>query len=311
MKYRKSFKEFDPMNGEVPYLPYPLLNDLVWRARVMLKNRKTADVQMISDAIDDRIDEYFELAREKKIQELLDNKQWEYFNIDDDGNNYGLNIDREDELDFPSRHSTRYIDALEEIIADIENPLADGKAPSEVEYFAVLALQYAELSIQDIVYSNDIRSGKRQKEPTGLVARDYASAGNFALEAMEALGRAELARNDKFYAEHISSVEKRASEKVRLETEEKWKLEKDAEHKRRKDHMRMMAKESHKERDKAKEAALKRYETDPALQGMSNTKAGRKLSDWLKTQDLEMHEPRTVTGWISDYKKEKTSKSAA
>jgi len=303
MKTYQPFKGFNPFTDEVPYFPYTKLSDVVWKARQILQNRNIGDIDIIENEIQHRIDEYFEVSKLNAIEQLKEDERWEFFEFDSHGVMLGFNTDFEDELQIRTRYDTSDLEALDEIIDQFDNPLEPGTiAPKPQEYFAVLALSKAADAINDIKHSNDVRAGKAPKA-SGLVPRDYVSAGRHAIEAMEALGRAERARSEESYKNLIAS-EKKSSASIKA-AEKRLNDENEERKNKNHAHAKKMSAASLKKRNAARDAVLARWDAKPELQILSNAKAGINLSDWLSSQNqkLEYHEPRTVSEWISEHKK--------
>jgi len=135
--------------------------------------------------------------------------------------------------------------------------------------------------------------------------------GQKIFEAFESVAHAEQLRAIKRVEEKYESkiqkildeksrISKSASEtmskEVRREMDEEYKKE-------RREHAKKMAAISKKPRNASLDAALAKWDREPALQALSAAKAGAKLSTWLGTQDLEFFEPRTVAEWVSAHKK--------
>lgn len=309
MGYWRQFEHFDPLTGTVPYWPFSQLNDIVWRARNLLRNRKSADITHIAHLTDEMVDDYFKQAKEDEISRLRAEQQWEYLESDDDGTIWDLKSGAESELDFPTADNTKDLDALAECIGLWSDVMGDGSPdPEEYEYYAAVALWKAADVIYRLNYSYDFK-GKRDvpKDRKSWDAHDLIGAGEMLAGAMEAVCRAEQVRLDaraqKRFAEKLEAATKQTSEKVQKANDKKWQALQEAEAKQKSDHGKKMAQLSLKRRNESMAAVLAEWEKDPALKKLSNAKASVKLSAWLGKQDLEVFEPKTIAEWISAHKK--------
>lgn len=309
MGYWRQFEHFDPLTGTVPYWPFSQLNDIVWRARNLLRNRKSADIEHIAYLTDEMLEEYFKQAKDKEISKLRAEEKWEYLESDDDGIIWDIRSDAEIELDYPTAENTKDIDALAECIGWWSNVMSDGSPDPDVhEYYAAVALWKAADVIYRLNYSYDFNA-KRDvpKDRKSWDPHDLIGAGEMLAGAMEAVCRAEQLRSDdmtqKRFAEKLEAATKHTSEKVQKANDEKWQALQEAEAKHKSEHGKKMAQLSLKRRNESMAAILGEWENDPALKKLSNAKASVKLSAWLAKQDLEVFEPKTIAEWISAHKK--------
>ena len=312
MGYWRQFETFDPFNGKVPYWPYAHLTDIVWRARNLLRNRKSDDVAHIANLTSEMVDDYFKQAKDDEIARLQREEQWDYLDIDEDGVIHGINRDIADELEFPTPENTKDLDALAECVGSWVDVMGDGTPdPDDYEYFAAVALWKAAEAIYRTSYSYDFEAKKHiPKDRKNLSYHDFIGAGEMVSEAMEAVCRAEQLRTDvwkeKRFAERLDAATKQVSAKVQKANDAKWKALQEAEAKQKSEHGKKMAALSLKGRNESKAAVLAEWDRDVALKKLSNAKASVKLSAWLGKQDLEFFEPRTVAEWISAHKKKST-----
>ncbi len=317
MGYWKQFDSFDPLTGEVPYWPFSILTTIAWRARYLLKGRNSQQIRIIVNAASNAIDDFFEQAKEDEIARLVREGDILYLNIDKNGKVQGLDSDREHELDFATSENTRDFEALDNSVGNCSQIFDDDDDdPAVYEYFAAMALLKVADSIYRIKYNFDFKTRKdvrRDKQELG--ATDIALAGESAIEAMEFVCHAtrlrDESRSESRFQQRLEAAEKKISESVLKASERKWKTIQDQEAKQKSDHAKKMAALSKKNRNASMDAVLKVWEGDPAIQNVSNSKAGIRLSKWLESQDLEPFEPRTVTQWISDHKKAKASVNLA
>jgi hypothetical protein len=313
MTYWNQFDNFDPLNGQVAYWPFPQNSGIVWRARNLLRKRTSEQIKHLANFSVQIIDEYFSQAKEDEIDKLKSDGEWSYFDCDEDGNIVDVNEERLNERDFPTPENTTEIDALTECIDGWSDVFGDGSAnPEPFEYFATMALWKVADAIDRVTYSYDFKSKTyTKKDRKKLESHDYTRAAASAIEAMEAICRAEslrdIERREKRFDEQLQAAETHTSAKVLKANEAKWKLLQEQEVKQKTDHAKKMAELSKANRNKSMAATLAHWDQDASLQKLSIAKAGIKLSAWLATQDLYFFEPRTVSQWISAHKKSKSA----
>lgn len=313
MTYWNQFDNFDPLNGQVAYWPFPQNSGIVWRARNLLRKRTSEQIKHLANFSVQIIDEYFSQAKEDEIDKLKSDGEWSYFDCDEDGNIVDVNEERLNERDFPTPENTTEIDALTECIDGWSDVFGDGSAnPEPFEYFATMALWKVADAIDRVTYSYDFKSKTyTKKDRKKLESHDYTRAAASAIEAMEAICRAEslrdIERREKRFDEQLQAAETHTSAKVLKANEAKWKLLQEQEVKQKTDHAKKMAELSKANRNKSMAATLAHWDQDASLQKLSIAKAGIKLSAWLATQDLYFFEPRTVSQWISGHKKVKAA----
>jgi hypothetical protein len=313
MGFWRPFAKFEPLTEQVPYWPYSKLSSVAWRARNILRGRSSDQIRQIVEIAGDMIDSYFEQAKEEEFARLKREEQYDFLDCDEDGNCIGIRRDRIDELDFPTPDNTDELDALTESIGSWSDVFGDDTPdPEEYEYFAAVALMLVADAVYALNYSYNFQTRediKREKQQIG--ADEYRRAGEIAIQAMEAIGYAETGKKEErlkeWFEKRLDDTKKKVSAEVEKVHAKKWKEQQALETKQKSDHARKMAMCSLRNRDASRAAVLQRWDGDPSLQGISNAKAGVRLSDWLATQDLEFFEPRTVAEWLSDHKRQKTS----
>lgn len=313
MGYWRQFKNFDPLTGQVPYWPFGKLSGVAWRARNLLRNRTKDQIEQIANTASDSIDEYFRQAKDEEIARLQNDQEWEFLEVDEDGNVRGLNSDRENELEFPTSDNTSDLDALAESVGTWSNIFDDGSPdPEDYEYFAAMALWKLADAIYKVTHSYDYKTGEDvKKDRQKLTPSDLSMAGDSAIESMESVCHAanlrDARRQEERFQEKIKAAEMHTSAKVQKANDAKWEALQAEEAKQKTDHAKKMAELSKANRNKSMAAALAHWDQDVSLQKLSIAKAGIKLSSWLATQDLYFFEPRTVSQWISAHKKGKSA----
>jgi hypothetical protein len=309
------FNDFKPLKDEVPYFPITEARNIAGRARSLLRiNKRTEDdVQAIATDASQIMEAYFDHEKEAKLEEIQREKRWDLLDGDEDGNFLSFKSEAFDEFDIRTSDNTPTIDALIEGIDYCFDPAGvEVKDAEPYEYFAVLALWFIADYLEDLETKFEFKKLKRVKRiHKKYTAEEILQFGQKIFEAFESVAHAEQLRAIKRVEEKYESkiqkildeksrISKSASEtmskEVRREMDEEYKKE-------RREHAKKMAAISKKPRNASLDAALAKWDREPALQALSAAKAGAKLSTWLGTQDLEFFEPRTVAEWVSAHKK--------
>jgi hypothetical protein len=309
MRTCRKFKHFDPLTGEVPYWPFPELSSVVWRARRILSGRSSDQIHDLANHIHDLIAEYFAQARQTEMCRLAAAGLEEFLEVGAFGGILGINLDRIDELDFPKPENTSELDALEAAIGGWPQVFGEGAAaPDLCECLATLALCQVGDAVHRLHYQYDFQTLEyvRRKAKT-LQPYDFILAGQAALSAMEAVGRAErlleVRRLQALFEGHLNSVKPQTSTEVPIAQDPPRATRRADEARQRTEHARHMAARSLRRRNASREAVLAEWDRDRVLQQLSHAKAGLRLSQWLARQDLEFFEPRTVAAWIAAHEK--------
>jgi hypothetical protein len=269
---------------------------------MLLQGRTCEQIKSAAIAADWLIDESIAVARESYITHLAELGGWELAylpanvpatesNIRDLLDNWPSDADG-GRPGVPDTENTRDLDALREIIGsydvDADPSFPDGH---EYEYYAVLALW----KIADVIDWSRGPSGERVLDvPISAVEVElpriarhiapetrYVLAGNAALEAMDAIGVAELVRVTE---QHVGPAgDKMAEEVARLAK-----------------HQRSLA---------ASRAAIQRHADNRAMRAeaiayyQSNASQFETLADAARAiEKLVAAEHRTIVGWIRPFR---------
>lgn len=315
MGFYQQFDQFDPKTDNVPYHPFSLLPNIVWRARSILNKRSHDEILTAAQLADWMIDDYFQQEAEYFIQEQLQGNGWacKYIN-EEQHKEAGLrdlirrglpdNADPNEYFDFPTSDSTTEVDALKACIDsyDIED---DGfKDAKQHEYFAVLALWL----VGDCL--SWLRKGKQQRALTQLngpgkglrkILTDetisLSIAGQSALLAMDAVCYAEHLKAAERHFENIATLRKELHQReqsIEAITEEKVAQ-------RRSQTAREAAAKRHEENVALREQAIQHYEANegrfPSMEA-----AAREISTKIVPVTT-----RTVVDWIRAHKKQRSA----
>lgn len=315
MFYYEQFETFDPVSGDVPEYPFSYLPEIAWRARALLIGRATDKIVTVAKMISRKVDGYFLDVRDTEIYRLrsemdVNNEAFETFFEWDGGtkdNGQWLFKDHmENELDIQTANNTSEVDALKTIIEKRDSCffLPEGAPEPEpeeypegkdYELFAVLSLWL-------------LADALRFLNKTGL-----SIAGDYAIKAMDAVCYAEHLREAEWLVSFANKKSKSAlAEALRQQKSEQQKWIQHCENERKarlRDKNSMLGKTlnlaRHKKNHKAKAIVIAEWAKDTSA-FPSAEKAGRHFADWLVTENIvKTIEPRTVTGWIRDYAKQK------
>lgn len=313
MGYWRQFKNFDPLTGQVPYWPFGKLSGVAWRARNLLRERTSDQIEHIASTASDLIEDYFKQERDEEIKRLQNEQLWEFLEIDEDGNVRGLNAESEGDLDFPTSENTSDIEAFGQSSGTWVGIFGDGSPNSEIhEYYAAMALWKVADAIYKVTFTYDFKNKiDVEKDRRSLASTDFAVAGEHAIEAMELICHAEKLRDAgrtmEVFLSRLHDAREHASAEVQREHEAKLEALQAEEAQQKSENAKKMAALSKASRNKSMAAAMSQWDQDASMQKLSSAKAGIKLSNWLATQDLEFFEPRTVSLWISSHKKSKSN----
>jgi hypothetical protein len=308
MRTCRKFEHFDPMTGEVPCWPYPELGDIVRRARRILIGRTSEQIHDLANRTHDLIAEYFAEARQIEVCRLAAAGLEEFLEVGEHGGLLGINLERIDELAFPKPENTRALDALEASIGRWLQVFGEGvAAPDLCACLATLALCQVSDAVHRLYYQYDFQTlDYVHRKAKTLQPYDFILAGQAALSAMEAVGRAERmleARRLQVQFEGFLNSVKQTSTEVQIAPDHQRATRCADETGRRVEHARHMAARSLCRRNASREAVLAEWDRDRVLQQLSHAKAGLRLSQWLARQDLEFFEPRTIAAWIAAHEK--------
>ena len=309
MRTCRKFEHFDPMTGEVPCWPYPELGDIVRRARRILNGRSAEQIHDLANRTHDLIAEYFAETRQIEVCRLAAAGLEEFLEVGEHGGLLAINLDRIDELAFPKPENTRALDALEVSIGHWLQVFGDGvAAPDLCECLATLALCQVSDAVHRLYYQYDFQTlDYVHRKAKTLQPYDFILAGQAALSAMEAVGRAERLLEVRClqaqFEGRLNSVKQQTSTEVPIGQDPPRAARRVDEARQRTEHARHMAARSLCRRNASREAVLTEWDRDRFLQQLSHAKAGLRLSQWLARQDLEFFEPRTIAAWIAAHEK--------
>lgn len=311
--YPTNLDHFDPMKDEISWAPFSEAQGIVWRARYLLRGRTSDQVRWLASDLDGWIDTFFDSEKEYAVQKAKEEKRYELFETDDDGNIYRLLPEAYDELDVKTSENTTPIEAAKEVFESMDilhDPdITDAK---EYEYYAAMALAMVGGYLENLKSTFDIKQMKRvprltrdyQPHEVSILARDLISA-------MEAITYAEAVRKISQMKE-ITEATLNRSETLTKEGVAKG-LEdlKKAESEKRKAWGKIGKERSLKRRNQSRDAVLTQHDQQAGLQQKSIAAASAELWQWLtqeaRRQELEVFSVGTINGWVSEHRKRPAS----
>lgn len=333
MGFYQQFDQFDPKTDNVPYHPFSLLPNIVWRARSILNKRSHDEILTAAQFADWMIDDYFQQEVENFIQDQLQNKGWACKYMDEDHHNEdGMRVlirqglpdhaDPDEYFDFATRESTTEVDALKACIEsyDIEDGGLKNAKPHE--YFAVLALWLVGDTLRWLKPKpkSALSQLQHQQDPVLAALSDVrislSLAGEAAIQAMDAVCQAEYLRTNGKQSEDLAKVrqelhqQKGASKdlaKVRLELH----------HQKRTAEEMAEKKAAEKISKTARDAADKRHEENRAMRAQviqhyeeneTKFKSIEAAAEAIAGKIVPVKH-RTVADWIREFRKQRSART--
>lgn len=315
MGYWSQFESFDPKKSEVPYDPYIEAVNITWRARSLLSQRSSEQIEDLASTASSSIDHYFEVEKDDEIARLVREKDDEFIEFDYDGEGFGWRFrdEKEDELNIATADNTSEVEALK-LCLDSWSELTGCNVPESkgYEFFAAMALW----NIGDYLRRRSHRYDFVDKTfmviaITKFEATDFRSLAEILFKAIQAVDYAErLQREDELEKRCQKRIDKlelsksdaleKLAETIRIEAVEQAKAE---EAMRWSQRAKELGHLRHQKTYQAKNIVLPLWEANKSSFN-SAEKAGLHYADWLDKEGFK-YEPRTVTSWIRAYAKEK------
>lgn len=284
--YYRQFEDFEPKEGYVPSHPFSLLPDIARRARQLLTERNSREIQAAAEMIDWILEDNLERETDKFINEQIENGGWAKEHIQNAMKteqdlrlfvNYDLYMLIDPELGpyCPNNDDQNEVTTLKTCIESYDISVSGFSNGEDYECFSVLALWMLADSLD------------------WLSRQSYSLAGEYALKAMDAVSYAERLVDTKSHHEIISHIIRQ------YKTKEK-EVEKHAEKiaaRRRSENARKGAAKRHEEHAMLRQDALEHYE--------------KHKDEYRSIEDAARHiaevivpvKHRTVAKWISDHRK--------
>ena len=270
-------------------------------------------MRWLASELDSWIDAFFDSEKDFAVQKAKEEKRYDLFETDEDGNIIRLVSEAYDELDAKTSDNTTSIEAAKEVFESMDI-LHDPDIPDakEYEYYAAMALAMVGSYLENLKSTFDIKQMKRvprltkdyQPHEVSMLARDLISA-------MEVITYAESVRKLS-QMEEITEATLNRSEMLAKEGVAKGLEElKQAESEKRKAWGKIGKEKSLKRRNQSRDAVLAQHDQMDGLQKKSIAAAAADLWQWLnqeaRRQELEVFSVGTITGWVSEHRKGKAS----
>lgn len=313
MRMYSQFEHLDPLKGQLPWAPFHEAQNVLGRARSILRlaNRTGAEIQAIATDAAYLIERYFEHEKERKLDEIRDDQKYGLLETDEDGNFIDFKSEAYDEYDIHTADNTPDLDALTEALDWGFDPAAleDVKDVKDYEYYAVYAICF----LADYARTLEF---KLQLNPIGWVKREkrtyepseVAQLGKKLFEAIEAVCFAERLRAvDRVEQKYQAKIEKlQAGAAVRITAEDYERMRDEIkrdlqaeDHAQRRERSEANNNIRHQENRNIKQSVL----DDFALNSRrfdSAEKAADHYVDQLQSRGIERSH-RTVADWIREY----------
>ena len=322
MGFGSQFDNFDPMSGDISFgaLSDEAIN-ITNRARAVLWGRKSNDVHNLASTASEGIDSYFEIEKDEAVSRLVQENDEEFieFDYDEDGSNWRLRPEKEDDLEIATSENTSEQEALKLCLDSWGELNGSGVTdPKPHDYFAAMALWHIGDYIRRRSRRHDYVNGKfGEFEIESLNTNDYQNISGLLFKALDSVCYAERLKSEfqmEFrFQEKISRMEsernlahEQAIAEIRLKAAEDAK-EDDA--RRRSLRAKELGHISHRKTYEARDLVLLDWEKNKS-DFNSAEKAGLHYANWISAKnkddkDKKAYEPRTVTTWIRTYAKQK------
>jgi hypothetical protein len=145
---KKYFEFWDPVKGHPSYAPINSAQTIPYKAREILKNRSTNEIQLMVSFVDQTMDEFYQQEVDRVKDAVQDDKNWKMVETDEDGHITDLLQEAKDhynliDQDYPFIYAVDHVLSNSDI--DLGFPFTDTPEPKEYELWAALSLsQYAE-----------------------------------------------------------------------------------------------------------------------------------------------------------------------
>lgn len=317
MTFRKNFEGFDPSKTAASYAPFNYEGYLIhWRALLLLPDRDAAQIESFLDAAFDRVIGYFDHAKEQDVQTLIRLGFNDHIQEKKDGSGFEAKPGAFEELNIERSDNVGNLNALlySFDVADLKIEPSGLTYIKKHEYFAAFAIGLVHEYLKRREFRMDPKTGKLVKAYRDqLKSEDIKKLGQLLMKGTEAVGYGERFQEEKIIVEHY----KREIEQLRSQpatataqdtdalTERIEALFRQEQAQKATERAIAMNKQRHKKDHDAKALVLAEWESKSTRYGKADP-ASVLLASWLLQQDPEFdYTPRTISGWIRAYAKEK------
>lgn len=301
MKYR--FEYMDPLDGQLPWWPYPhSANAILWRARGLLHRRTVDDITEMAAEADSLIGAFFDIERDHAVAQITADKRYDLFEDGKDSSS-GIRFEAHEEYSINTRDNTSEVEALDEALSNMFNASnLNASDVREYECMASFAMTKLEDFVKRAVFKFDSKNRKfYRKSERELHPFDYNSATSLLLEAQDAVGRAELRRATSRLSQRYEDKIGKLKDQENLHAQIKSELL-EQERLRRQEESVARNNSRHEQNRQVKTKVLKWFEEAPA-NFPSAERAAKHFCAKLSEEGIE-REQRTVADWIRGYAKQ-------
>jgi hypothetical protein len=298
------FEFLDPLDGHLPWWPYPYnSNNILWRARALLRGRTVDEITEIAAEAESLIDSFFDTEKDHAVAQILADKRYDLFE-DGENSSSGIRTEAYEQYSISGRDNTTELEALDNALDWMFGP--QNLEANDVKEFECLA-SFAIMRLDDFVKRSGFKFDTKartftRKSDKELHPFEYSMAASLLLEAQDAVGRAELRRaKDELsakYEQKIGNLKKPQNIRAEIMAEllEQEKLRRQEESAARND-------SRHEWNRQVKAKVLAWFDEDPT-KFLSAEKAAKHFCSLLSDEGIE-REQRTVADWIRAHAKEK------
>lgn len=313
MNYYNQFDNFDPLKTSLSYWPISEAGNIAWRARSLLHGRTLNEIKQIAQDASSIIDSYFDIEKDRAIEEIKNEGRYDLLEGDEDGRYYSIKSEAYEDFDIRDSDTITILEALQDAMSSLFDPTTvEIKDLKEYEYFAVMALWFLGDYVKILNYQLDLKAREFVKRQD----KDYSSSdvirmASIVVQAMDTINYAESMRDtqrtEEKYEIRIKTIQanqqvfspldlQRIREEIKQEliNEEKAQL---------KQWSNASNEIRHKPNRNVKKMVLDLFDENPR-QYSSAEKAADYYLEVLQKQDIERSH-RTVADWIRAHAKEK------
>ena len=193
-----AFQYLDPKSGLMHHWPIIEASTAFFRAKSLLHARSSEEIKRLVVEADSIVDVFFDAEKSHLIQQLKDDKRWDLFETDEDGNIGRVRDEALDEYDSFNRDTTSDFEALMNAMDQFFDPslIEDVQDPQEFEIFAAVAMCYLAQYVRDLKLRLDLKLMKWvPRSRSEFEAHEIVRFASKVICAMELLGHAQKLRD--------------------------------------------------------------------------------------------------------------------
>lgn len=313
MNYYNQFDTFDPLKTSLSYWPISEAGNIAWRARSLLHGRTINEIKEIAQDASSIIDSYFDIEKDRAIEEIKNQGRYDLLDGDEDGRYYSIKPEAYEDFDIRDTDTTTNLEALQDAMSSMFDPtVVEIKDLKEYEYFAVMALWFLGDYVKILNYQLDLKAREFVKRPNKeYSSSDVSRMASIVVQAMDAVNHAEkmrdILRTEEKYEARIKTIQAKQlaftpadMQKIRDEIKKEIDDEEKAQRKQWSDTSNEVR---HQPNRDIKKMVLDLFDENPR-QYSSAEKAADYYLEVLQKQNIKRSH-RTVADWIRDRAREK------